>query len=417
MQLILSFEELQKLISNVIPIITDKTLQEDLKAITIWVHNTETYAVVNNLRALCCLKLDADTVFEDKEKETSTKDMFFQFRAKDFLTYINVFNNMSRTYVQKVVLHLTEMSATIQIYETAKKDDKDAAMYHQQPKLRLVSQRIPQITINNYLSTFVGADGEVSLTFTDSVEEVDGKQLSELLSCFTPLINVDLKDTQNTRLYFSKDYVYTILAFYAVMYKNTLPSILSDFVLPCSSAIILAHYAKTNPTLKLVKEVRDGRNEKESSVIFHIIAEGVRVDLTAMPKTKLFPIEQFITLPENHIVIDRDYFMDVLKRLEATADRVDCLLDLTNKTCKLRNRGISQEIPIFTAKGTGTYEFTLDPAIFANFCLKHLKTPGTNLFLHVENADGKVCFGVDDETSLWHTKARGIGFSKGDYTW
>lgn len=399
MKIKIGFDELDKLADNISAVVNDKMLKDDMKNIIIWKREDKTFfgAYSGNIITLT----EANVEVEGGEGEE-----FVQLRARNVTDILSSFKGLSKTVVAGIEFEIQENSAIMYVIEApADEEDPHADDYHKTSTFTVIKPPVQQKVMKDVKEVNLEVIGQDvasadSLVYINALLPTVAKEVSE--------------STYN--IHFSDEHVFTLVGPYVAVMDNKLDSIFSNFKLQNSVASFVKSFIEGADTYKLDKNVVG------NGLVILTLRVGNAVAMIKCPDmSRAFNMQNYITVPENGIVVDRAYFLDVLKRVKLNTEptRIDITFNddgtadmlLTSKTMK-------QIIPVEKAKGAGTYSFELRGEILSNVVFSHTNEFGKNIFFYLgEGANGNYEFVVKDNTDLWKTKMRGLSPARGGSFW
>lgn len=402
----MSFETLESGLSMVSNIISDKAVPEDLKNVVFWVKDGKVRFAGFNSDIVSATNVDATVEYVDGDGQ----ETLVQLKAKDVMDVVNSFKGLKRTKVVGVEFHIKENEAVLHVNEAPIDEEMNfAEEYNQTSKFRITKPRIKEIVKNEIQKINMDVDGT----------PFDSAELLVYISALLPTVIKETRESTNN-IMFGDDHVYTVLAPYTAVMPNKLPEALRGFRLKNSVVNFLKNFISEAETFIFHKEEMGN-----GGVILTIkVNESVAV-IKCADMSRAFDITNFVTIPSNGVVVDKEYLIDVLKRMSLSGDAAFVEVTITPNegggstgTMKVVSKTMTQSIPIIKAKGEGTYPFSIRADLLSSLIFSHATFFDENIFFYFENNDkGGITLACTDNTQMWQTKMLNISPSKGDFAW
>lgn len=406
-----TFEEMQRVLNVVNSVVADKMLNDDMKTITICKDKDNFTAVAQSAYVSVQTKLDA--TYKIASDEDDIDEVMVQFKAAELKNILATYTGLHMTVVTALNFDVRQNEIRLEVHEeAADKNSEFSAQYNRVAKHRLMRTRVTE-NLKREILNF-----KETLNEPDSFITINSKEVLGYIETLLPAISKINGDTPFTRMYILPDTVFVVPQTFAAVIENRMDDNIkaefSKFVMTSSVATFMKSFLNLSDTFEFRK-----KPVKEMMLLIVKIGDTV-AQIKATSDKRVPNINDFNVKPDNFISIDRGYFSDVLKRIKNVG------LDVTFKvvidengvsSCKIMNKMLTQEIPIYKAKGEGEFAFTIKADMLAAVTLNNtVGCFGDRLvFRFDENDAGKVNFYVQDNTNGWHTKIRGLALIESDF--
>lgn len=396
-----SFETLDTTMTTVSSIVSDRLLTEDLKNVVIWLNEGKVYFAAYSGTTLSATDVDAEVHTDEGEHA----DSFIQLKAKDINDVLAAFKGLKRTRVSGVDLEIRENEAILHVFEEPLDDSlPNADSYRQESKYRITKPRVKELVKKEIESINVNVQGT----------QVDSAKLLLYISALLPTVAKETRESTNN-VFFGEEYIYTFLQAYTALIPNKLDKVLSGFRLSNTVVTFLKNFIQNDEIFTIEKDV------KGNGMIVLTLRVGRSVAvIKCADMSRAYDITNFVNLPDNGIVVDKDYLVDVLKRVSLSTDAAHVQVDMADGQGSMRiaSKNMTQNIPVNFAKGEGNFSFQMKADLLSTIIFSHLQELGDNVFLYFDQGDrGNTIMGVKDNLDFWQTKLMGLTASKGDFAW
>lgn len=395
----MGIENLEKGMVTSSSIINDKLLKEDLKNVVIWIKDGKTNLVANNGNITAVTHVEATI-----EDINTDEECFIQLRAKDINDILDMMRGLKRTRVSKVEFHISENEAVMHVHEEPIDSEMAFAdSYRQVSKYRVTKTRIKDLIKEEIGKIEMDVDGE-------PVASVD---LNIYVDALLPTVQNETREATNNVM-FGDEHVYTRLASYAAVMKAELPDVCKGFRLPNTYVKFLKSFASADETIYINKNVVGN-----GMVILTLKNADTVAVIKCADMSRAYDITPCISIPDNGIVVDKVYLLDVLKRLKKGGDLIYVTISIENGegSFKITSKTMTQNIPVNKAKGEGVYEFSIRAELLASVILSHATQFDENIFLYFMHEDKNIIMACKDGLDVWHTKMMGLTKERADFDW
>lgn len=360
---------------------SSKDVPENIKVMYICVEDGKLIAVVSDGTVFCKYFLDGEY---DLEGEVDPKIIV---SVKEMNAALSKYASLSITQVKEIVLQTFKSGIVMTVYEESKifKDPNaftDSLLYNnQQTRYKLVAfsgvsrimDEIPKVILNE-----------------DTAIEVEGKEFRQYLDYMYPPMT---KPKKGPELIFNNDMVYTIMGNVVGMaMPNNLPKkIFSSINLKTENIKFLQNVISTDSPFKVEKIEENSQTGSsgdwvsiQSILTFKV--DNIIIRMKCKYTGDAPGYNCFMQKMPNAVVVDKRYFLDILKRVEGSEvvslsirifetpsdNRTTAEFTIQTTACTLR-------VPVINAQGSGEFKFSLSPSNLGIMVFSHL----------TKDADGK----------------------------
>lgn len=395
-----SYEVLEEAMETVSAIVSDKMLQEDLKNVIVWVKDGKTRFAAYSGQIMSATEVDAEVI-----QENSGVEEFVQLKAKDINDVLNSFKGLKRTVVSRIEIHVKENEAVMHVFEEpASEEFENAEEYRQVSKFRITKPRVKELVKNEVQKINIDVQG------TD-VPSVD---LLVFVNALYPTVSKETRESTNNVL-FGDEHIYTVPSNYSAIMPNTLPEVFRGFRLQNSVVNFLKNFIQNYDYFTI-----DKQDMGNGMVVLTVKVGSSVAVIKCADMSRAFDMTNFVTTPENGIVVDKQYLMDVLKRMNLSSEAAHIEVSIVDGvgTMKVVSKTMTQNIPVIKTKGEGSFPFSIRAELLSTIVFSHTTGLGENVFLYFEYNDrNNIVMAVKDNTGVWQTKITGLTQSKADFSW
>lgn len=409
MELYTTLEALDSAVTSINGVVADRMLQEDLKNIIFKYTTTEEGTTVHLMG--CSFLLSsfvelASTVKFDGE-ETSG---IVQVRARELYEILACFKGLRVTKVSGVTFKfdIEQRKGEIIVHEEAKEEGTDnAEKYKQDSRFKLKLVPLKEVTKSEVTQLWGKAQSGLS-----GMTQVEKGGVLAYLNALVPTLLKDGKDGIGNRVFFTEDYIYTVPQLYVSLFVNELPSEFSGYVLNLSMATFMQSILNSPEDLYVSKDTTD-----ENIVVLTFKTYTTTAIIKAVNSKKAYNIQGAISYDStNGLGVDKDYFMDVVKRASLANENVNFEVDLDSPKMTLTSKNLKQDIPLLVSKGEGKYKMSLKPEVLSCMSMLHATCLDSCLFFYFTQEDrGTLKVVITDGMTVqdgakhfWHTTITGV---------
>jgi len=383
-------------------VVSDKLLQEENKNLVVWLKDGDVNFVAHNGNTIGMSKVLCEVEWVGVQEET-----FIQLRAKDILDVLTSLKGLKRTKVESIELHIKPAEAQLHVFETAISPDMDnAGQFNQTSKYRITKTNIKDVIKNDIQNVNTAVEG-VQLEVSNAMVFIDA---------LLPTVSKETREASLNVMFGESNYYSVLNTYVAVMPNKLLPEF-SGFRLTNSTLSFLKSFISVDPEAPFTF-----RKEEKGNGLVHLTVK--KNDSVALIKcadlSKAFDITNFLGLPDNGIVMDKMYLIDVLKRVNNISDAVfiEVKVDGGEGSFEVKSKSMTQKVPVMRSKGKGEYNFSIRADLLSSVIFSHATYFDSSIFMYFDTGGkGNIIMACADNSKLWHTKMTGLSSSKGDFAW
>lgn len=413
------FEELKNVLGVLSSITSDTTMDEQFKNFFFVAKKeegmTEQNVVIGTHTAtlINSYEVKAEVISEETDLEGLN---IFLLDSKSIMNVLKPYTSLSLTVATTVELELNSEGLDADTFiseEPIDKEDETRQNLYQRNQLKTRTRVLGKITKDK-------VNRLVTYDKTNETTE-SPKKLLGYLATLVPVVLKE-KNVQMSNIMFSEDLVYTLSSTHGTSLTNILSDKFKNVRLRNKNAEILKDFIGSSDQL-FMQRIDSGKGQV--TLIFRkeamesVLPEGYEEEsvsdnehnsiliIECAELVQTFDMTAYTQLSENVLKVDRDYMMDILKRLELSSKPsvVQVKIEPDKAEMVIKNDIVNLEVPIQDFKGLGEYSFRIMPKVLRDLLIGHIRYMDTiNLHLE-EEATGKTFLGVDDDSNFWKTKS------------
>lgn len=409
----MGFEALKEAMGTISSIVENKNINEDSKNVVIWHKEGVTRFSAYNGNVVGATPVESTIVGAPEGEE-----LFIQLKAKDINDVIDSFKGLTRTVVSSVRFEIKDKEAIMHVFEKASEDveEENAEEYAQESKFRINQPRLQQIVRNSIREINTEAEG---VTIPSDI-------MLEYIGALLPTVSKEVRDS-TSHVMFGNDLLYTLTGAYGTVMPNKLGVVVdapveavSGFRLKNTVVSFIKGFISNSESFTLLKE-----DKGVGSVLLTLRVGGSVAVIKCPDMSRAYNMTNYAITPENEpkngVVIDKMYFVDVLKRMSLgdAETQVEISIVEGEGQMKVLSKTMNQMIPVIQTKGEGVFSFKMKSELLSNVILSHLRGFGDKVFMYLEQnpSNNKLVLVVRDDTSLWQTKIDGLTSSRDSFAW
>ena len=323
----------------------------------------------------------------------------------------------------KIEIVPDEINTTLSVFEEPlDTQDVYAEKYRNVTKHRVASPKFPSGIRKELENRNLANEGVV----------MSSPDIKAYLDTLVATIPADSRDSVGTRIMVKGDTIYTAPQLYFAMMENKLDESFADFVLPTSAANFLKSFLTFEDTVQFSK------TQLESVILLKFVNSKSVAFVAALPATNALDCTPHKAHSNTGIVIDKQYFNDLLKRAPS---QDACVVDIEicgdgTASGKIMSKTWKQDFVVLKSRldekdfeghsyltGTGeNAKLSLNFSIRAEL-LKQLIFAQTNIFedkvfMYFEAAGNTgIRLACRDDTGIWQTKINTLTPKRGEFNW
>lgn len=387
MKITCNYENLVGVLSNIAIVVEDAMSSDDMKNIIIRVYKETGVVEVIGVNQIITYRVELENgsyfieVDDSEYKDNGVAEV--QVKSKELNAFLGTFKSIRRTKVTDVELSTVKNKVSVTVVET----DVDTGREY---RSNWMLDNIP-IKVN-MLS---------SLNLTMPNEETEVMDVSAMMLYTSSLFPI-MQNSANlySKLVFGENYVVAFSTTSTTLMKNFLGGVFKNFCLSYRALSFMKSVVCNEPAVEVAKTDERICLRMGNSVAF------VRYD-AKMPNYDMY--EKMIE--KNHaIVLDRQYFKDVLKRLSLVNESIVFTINMETETVEVKNSKFHQELPILQSKAMhelGEVTFKALPEVFNKAIIGDDAAFSESVFMYlVPQEKGGYTLIFADDSGSWNSVLR-----------
>lgn len=383
-----SIEAFDKGLSILDSLVNDKFVKESMRNVTIWFSESGVRLVGQAGNNCAYTSLDAEVIYGENE-EKPENDQFLSVKAKTLSDIFGAFRGLHKTYVSHVDFVFGQENQLL-VYEEVRNQDAEVEVvesFKEPSRYKLIVIPVKETVKEKLLKQLLKPEGEP--------EVVGTAELSSYFLTLLPLLVTSEKAVAQygNTIIFTDESVYTVAPSFIVILSNILGKAFQHVTFTGAMANIIKNIIESSETIDVYR-----KDMKEQGIVVLYISAGDSVaSIVASDDSHALNLEGYKGIPESGVVVDKEYMLDVLKRMSLDKlVRVEA--DIDEGVLKVESSVMHQTVPLLMKKGAGVFKFTLDSQILSSIVLAHATWLGSNLFLYfAQVTDETVNLIVSDE--------------------
>lgn len=379
MKIVLSFNELNKVLAYVSTILSDKSVDDKVRNVIFLVKDNEVVIVGYNQFTF------SRTILEEVETEDISENGWeFQIKASELNKIMSSYSNLYKTKVEKVDIEDNNVRTKITIHEIPIDEEKDA---------RLAQDSVFEVENAPILSKILS---DIKSEFPEEVNTLVSNDLILYLSSLLPLLSNDSVNSTASKMNFAEDYVFTMSSSCSAFFKNQLSEEFKGITLGYSSIGFLKKLCESADMLSVARTkqylcIESGRTQ--AFMRYKPIQINYRAYINKKSK-------------EKGIVVDRLYMKDVLRRMGNVS--VDGRMSVgDNNSLLVMNELFQQEVPIDRCKdGTQGISFKISIPIMNSLILGNDEFLSSDLFIYFVETTRSYIIYIQDKSGAWFSSTQ-----------
>lgn len=386
MKITCSYKDLSGVLSSMASVVEDAMSSEDLKNVIFRVYKDDNTVELIGINNIITYKVQLEEgsytteIDESEYKDTGYAEI--QVKSKELNSFLDTFKSVRRTRVTDVEFETVKNKVKV----TVKESDVDTGHEYSS---NWVLDNIP--IKPNMLSS-------INLEVPEQLKQLDVPAIGLYVSSLFPV----MQNGANlySKLAFGENSVVAFSTSSTTMMRNFIGD---DFTNFCLSYRALSFIKGTVCAEQLVEYAKTDERicfKMGNSVAF------VRYE-HKMPNYEIY--EKMINR-SHAIVLDRQYFKDVLKRLSLIDESIVFTVKPDEEMVEVKNSKFNQEIPILQQKAMselGTIAFKVLPKVFTNAIIGDDNAFSNSVFMYIEPLDnGGYSLTFSDDSGSWNSVAR-----------
>lgn len=401
MQIKVSYDDLESSLNTLAGVLSDRALQDELKNVVFWIKDNKVYLAAYNGNTVSLVEVPAELNLQDSFEEV------FQLRAKDIMDVLSTFKGLKRTKVSGIHLNIKENEAVMVVQEAPLDENIIFAQeFYQESKFRITKPRLKDIVKNEVQKVDMNVEGVL----------VNSADFLLYINALLPTVAKETRDS-TSNIIFGNSHIYTVLAPYVAVMPNKLPEVFSGFRLSNTVVQFLKNFVSSEESFLVSKNVLG------NGVVVLTFKTNRAVAVIKCPDlSRAFDITNFLSKPDNGVVVDKAYLVDVLRRLSLSNDAALIEVKITKTETgpsqgfmRVISKNMTQNVPVKAAKGEGDFTFSIRAELLSAVVFSHTMDFDENVFLYFENTPRGISLVCSDNTEMWQTKMQGLASVRADF--
>lgn len=382
-----NFEPLLSCLSNVSSVVEDALSSEDMKNIIFKVTGSDRRIQLIGLNTIITYKkklMNGEYLVEAEDTEFNDSDEFFmQIKSKELISFLSAFKTMKRTKAETVEFETIKGKVKATVVETdldtGDKRSSDWIFDNIPIKPRSISQ--------------------ISLTFPEEgATSVDTQRILFHTESLIPIMQSN-GSGMYSKLTFGKDRVIAFNTAFNSLMVNVLPEAFQGINLTYRAVSFMKDIICGVPAVTVNRTEMHLCFETDDSQAFIIY------------DNKIADYAMYVNLfkKDHGIILDRQYFRDVLKRLSIGNDKIDFKINPEAKVVEVSSSKFHQEVPLLNTKGMdgiGEIKFKIMPEVLNKMIIGDDLVFSNELRMYfVPNTNGSFVFNITDDEEKWFSTA------------
>lgn len=326
MKLVLSYEELQKVLGYCNVVLNDKSVEDKLKNFIFSIKDDEVKVSGYNVFTFC--RVTVENV--EELADIPENGWEFQVKSSALNKVLQSYSSLYKTKAKTVEFSEDGVKIRVTVHEEAV-DEKDSALT-QDVDYYLESSPILSNTLK-----------DIHLPFPEDTDMVNCEDIFLYIDCLFPLMNNDTGNSRESKLNFADDYIFVMSSYSSAFMQNKLPDAFKNLTITYSSTGFLKKVCESAEPV-LVAKTDKHLCVQSGNVEAFMKYQKVKINYTMFVEKKS---------KETGIKLDRMYLKDVLKRMGNVSPEGKMLVTDSNELV-VENDHFHQVVPIMGVKGNAS---------------------------------------------------------------
>lgn len=386
MKVICNFDNLAMVLSNIALVVEDALSSEDMKNVIMRVHKQDTAVELIGVNQMITYRVALENgsySVEAADEEYGDNGVIqIQLKSKELNSFLGAFKTMHKTKVTEVEFETIKNKISVTVVE----EDIESGVQH---RANWLFDSIP-IKANMLPS--------INIAMPEETETLDVVAMMLYTSSLFPVMTA----TGNlySKLVFSENHVVAFSTAFTVMMKNFLTGVFSNLTLSYRALSFMKSVVCNEQLVEVAKTDERICLRMGNAVAF------IRFDT----KTPNYALYESMIQKNHAIVLDRQYFKDVLKRLSLVNESVQFSINYEDGVVEVRNSKFHQELPILQTKAIeelGNVSFKILPEVFNKAIIGDDAAFSQLVFIYFEPQEkGGYNLIFADDSGSWNSVAR-----------
>ena len=376
----LSFEELNRVLSYINTILSDKSVEDKSKNVIFLVNDNDVTLVGYNQVTFSRTSMQ-DVETEDIPEASGETDYgwVFQVKSSELGKIVSAYSNLYKTKVEKIDFEENNIKVRITVHEVPLDEENDA--------------RLAQDSIFDVENTpiFNKVMNDIRTEFPAENNSIVCGDLLLYVGSLMPLMSNDSANSTASKLNFADDYVFTMSSSASAFFKNRLSDEFKGITLGYSSVSFLKKLCEGTDFISVARNKNYLCIESGNTQAF-MRYKPIKINYQAYIQRRS---------KEKGIVVDRLYLKDVLRRMGSIS--VDGKMSVESEDfVVVTNDVFQQELPLEKCKpGTTGISFKISIPILSSLILGDDGVLAENLYIYFVKTTRSYILYIQDKTGAW----------------
>lgn len=377
MKIVLSYDELTKVLNFSSIILSDKIVEEKMKNAIFVVTKDSVKIVFYNALTFCRTLIENVQTIEGVDEG----EWVFQVKFNELMKVLNGYVGLSKTKVDTLEFSDDVSKVKVSVSEVALKDE-DASL-----------NQVSVFRIDN-VPLLDSIEKDIKMEFPEGADVVSGADVLLYVDSLFPVMANDTGNAIANKLNFADDYVFVLSSYMTAFFKNRLPEHLKGVTLGYSSVNFLKKMAEMG-------DISLKRTEKYLCVSVGMSEAFMRFQPIRMRYSQY--VGRFSK--DNGILLNRLYLKDVLRRMGNMS--TDGICKIQGDDLYVENTSFSQVIPIIRSKGeVEGVSFKISVPTIEKLIIGKDSAFPEEIFLYLKKEGSGYALFFADKTGAWFTQTQ-----------
>lgn len=398
MKVTINYDALVTALASMAVVVEDNLNSDDMRSVIISVSKDNTLKLVGiNQMIVYKLNLQEGTyAIEAAEEDFNDKGMFYiQVKSKEITSFLSAFKSVRKTKVGDTVLEIESNKIKLTVFE----ESVDTGDVYKSA-WRFDNIPIKQTVLNS-----------INVSLPENAEQIETLPLQLYTSALLPILQnstsmngmmqfgADVKDEDGNTVQPSQVVAFTPT--FNTLLVNQLPDIFKGISFYYRAILFLKSVVCTYDFVQVARS--------EQYICF---ADEGNFEAYVRYVTKVADYKPYIEMfkKDHAVMLDRQYFKDVLKRLSLVDEQVCVSIDSEAQYLSVSNSKFAQEIPILKEKnmtGLEKVSFKIKPEVLEKTIIGDDNQFSTCIFMYISPQErGGWTLVFSDDTGAWFSVAR-----------
>lgn len=372
MRISMKYNELMNTLGYVSSILADKSVEDKLKNV-IFMVDPNTIKIVGYSAYIF-----SRTTVEGEIEDVPEIGWKFQVKASNLMKVLSSFSSLSKTFVDHLEFSDDGVRIRLDVFEEPMEGESER--FRQTSSFKL--ENVPILS---------KVESEIMMEYPEGDDMISSQDLGMYIESLFPLMNNDSVGKMDSKLNFAEDYVFVASSQLSSYMKNRLPDAFKEITLSYSSVSFLKKVVDNFDDLGVCKTDKYLCVQTESTDAF-MRYQNIKVKYKSYLKNYK---------KEKGIVVDRQYFKDVLNRM-SNVDINGVATIGNGDEMEVVNSVYSQPLPLLNRKGdVSGISFNMVVSFFEKAIIGRDDLFKSEVFLYFVNTSRGYMIFMQDKTDSW----------------